>query len=444
MPLFGTNGIRGILNETLEPELAYKFGLAVATYYDSADIAVAYDNRTTSEIFRNMVHAGILNAGKNVVDLGIVPVPAAQIYCKIHSIPGVMVTASHNPPEFNGLKVISTDGSNPGREEEEKIEEIITKESFYKTTWDFVGKTRKDDAVEPYVDSILKNVKQNRIRSRRFRVLVDCANSTTSLTTPLILSRLGVKYVSLNSNLDGMFPGRSSEPSTESLGDMITIAKAGHFDLAVAHDGDGDRAFFLDENGDPIDGDKFVALIADHILDEKKGDLVFPVASSFLIERIAEKHGVRVIRTPVGAPVIAETLNRVNGIMGGEENGKVVLPHHLNSGDGGLSLALILDMLSSTDLKLSELIKRLPDYKIRRIKLKNRNDFDSIKEKIREKYSDMEMDEIDGIRLVKGDSFILVRKSGTEPAIRIFISSRDDSWINTREKEILEMISGGK
>ncbi|MGC8618356.1 MAG: phosphoglucosamine mutase [Thermoplasmata archaeon] len=443
MPLFGTNGIRGILNETLEPELAYKFGMAVATYYDTGDVAVAYDNRTTSEIFKNMVHAGILNAGKNVIDLGIVPAPAAQIYCKIHGIPGVMITASHNPPEFNGLKVISVDGSNPGRDEEEKIEEIITKESYYRTTWDSVGRTKKDDAIEPYVDAVVKNVKQNRIRGRRFRVLIDCANSTTSLTTPLILSRLGVKYVSLNSNLDGTFPGRRSEPSAESLNDMITVAKAGDFDLSVAHDGDGDRSFFLDENGDAVDGDKFVALIADHLLEERKGDLVFPVASSFLIDRIAEKHGVKVMRTAVGAPVIASALNKYGGIMGGEENGKVILPHHLNSGDGGLSLALILDLLSTTELKFSELINRLPDYKIRRIKLQNRNDFESIKEKLKNSYSDMKMDEIDGLRLVKGDSFILIRKSGTEPAIRIFISSTDDEWINSREREILDMISKG-
>ncbi|MEM0141084.1 MAG: phosphoglucosamine mutase [Thermoplasmatales archaeon] len=441
MPLFGTNGIRGIINETLEPELGFKFGMAVATYYENEDIAVAYDNRTTSEVFKNMVEAGILNAGKNVVDLGIVPAPAAQIYCKVSRIPGVIVTASHNPPEFNGLKVISYDGSNPGRNEEERIEEIITRESFYRTTWDFMGKTRRDDAIRPYVEAILKNVSPNKVRSRRFRVLVDCANSTTSLTTPLILNKMGVRYVSLNSNLDGMFPGRNSEPTPDSLTDMINTARSGEFDLSVAHDGDGDRAFFLDEKGNPIDGDKFVALIADHILESRKGNLVFPVASSFLIDRIAEKHGVKVIRTPVGTPVISDYLKKYDGIMGGEENGKVVLPQHLNSGDGGLSLALILDLLSNTEQRLSELISQMPDYKLRRLKIENRADFESIKGKLKTHFSYMKPDEIDGLRLVQGDSFILLRKSGTEPAIRIFISSLDDQWIKSREEEILGIIS---
>ncbi|MEM0167043.1 MAG: phosphoglucosamine mutase [Thermoplasmatales archaeon] len=441
MPLFGTNGIRGIINETLEPELAFKFGMAVATYYDREEIAVAYDNRTTSDIFKNMVMAGILNSGKNVVDLGIAPAPAAQIYCKFNGIPGVMITASHNPPEFNGLKVISYDGSNPGRSEEEEIEKIITQESYYKTTWDFVGKTRKDDPIRPYVDAVLKNVKPNKVRSKRFRVMVDCANSTTSLSTPAILNRMGVRYVSLNSNLDGMFPGRNSEPTTESVADMINAAKAGEFDLSVAHDGDGDRAFFLDEKGNPVDGDKLVALIADHILSSRKGDLVFPVASSFLIERIAEKHGVKVIRTPVGTPVISEALKKYKAVMGGEENGKVVLPEHLNSGDGGLALALVLDLLSDTEQKLSDLIGQLPDYKLKRIKITNRVDFDSLKEKLKSHFGYMKKDEIDGLRLVDGDSFILIRKSGTEPAIRLFISSLDDRWIAAKEKEIMDIIS---
>lgn len=440
MPLFGTNGIRGVLNETITPELGYKFGMAVGTYYADNKIAVAYDNRTTSDLFRDVVVAGLLNSGKDVVDLGMIPTPAAQIYCKLSNIPGVMITASHNPPNFNGFKVISKDGSNPGRAEEGKIEGLIENGKFNRSKWDKVGTSHKDEAITPYLKEILKNVDQDQIIKKHFRLLIDCANSTTVVTTPRLLRLLGASYVSVNANTDSYFPGREPEPTEENIKDLISFAKSTEFDLSVAHDGDGDRAVFLDENGEMIDGDKFVALAADHLLEKYKGDLVFPVASSFLIDRIAQKHGVKLIRTPVGAPIISEVLARTNGLLGGEENGKVIFPRYLNGGDGGLSLALALDIISSRGAEISELIKELPDYKLKRIKLPNRDDFKEIKAKFREYYSKMNYDEIDGIRLLEKDSFILVRPSGTEPAIRIYISSLDSEWINRREGEIRDLI----
>ncbi|MCL4334385.1 MAG: phosphoglucosamine mutase [Candidatus Thermoplasmatota archaeon] len=440
MPLFGTNGIRGILNQGLNPDLGFKFGMAVGTHYEGNEIALAYDNRTTSRLLRNMVEAGLENSGKDVIDLGMIPTPAIQVYCKLNRIPGVMITASHNPPNFNGFKVIATDGTNPGKGEEAAIEEMIMSEKFKFATWNTVGSLRKEDAVTPYLKEIIKNVDQKGIMNKHFRVMVDCANSTTLVTTPRLLQKLGVEYVSVNANEDGLFPGREPEPAYENIKDLISFAKNSKFDFSVAHDGDGDRAVFLDETGTMIDGDKFVALVADHILEKTKGDLVFPVASSFLIDRIAEKHGVRVIRTPVGAPIISETLVKTNGLMGGEENGKVILPRYLNGGDGGLSVALALDIVASRGRDISNLIKELPDYKLRRIKLQNRQDYDLIKTRLKENYAGMKMDEMDGLRLVDKDNFILLRKSGTEPAIRIYISSMNSDWIEGREKEIRKLI----
>ncbi len=440
MPLFGTNGIRGILNETITPELGYKFGMAVGTYYSDHEIALAYDNRTTSHLLKNVVESGLLNSGKSVIDLGMIPTPTAQVYCKLNEVPGAVVTASHNPPRFNGFKVISNDGTNPGFTDVSKIEELVTGEGYKRVSWDAVGDVRKDDAIRPYLKEILRNVAVTNIEKKHFRVLVDCANGTTVVTTPRLLRALGSNYVSVNANSDGFFPGRGSEPTEENIKDLVSFARNSDFDLTVAHDGDGDRAVFLDEKGNMIDGDKFVALVADHLLEKRKGDLVFPVASSFLIDRVAEKHGVKVIRTPVGAPVISETLIRTNGLMGGEENGKVILPSYLNGGDGGISLALALDIISARERKISDLIRELPDYKLRRIKLPNRSDFEEIKSKLKQRYSNMAPDEIDGLRLLERDNFILARKSGTEPAVRIYLSSMNADWIASREREIMKII----
>ncbi|MGC8655825.1 MAG: phosphoglucosamine mutase [Thermoplasmata archaeon] len=441
MSLFGTNGIRGILNETLDPELGFKLGMAVATFYDGESVAVGYDSRTSYDLLSNIVSAGIMNSGKNVIKLGLIPTPGIQIYCRINSIPGIMITASHNPPEFNGLKVIGTDGAHPSKEEEAKLENIITNEHFMRTTWDFVGKSRYDDAVAPYVRAVLSNVSPNSIAKKRFRVAADCANSTTLATTPVLLRSLQTHYLTLNANADGFFPGRNPEPTEENLKDLIIAAKNGGFDLSVAHDGDGDRAVYLDEKGNFIDGDKVVALIADHILEREKGDIVVPISSSFLIDVIAEKHGVKVIRTRVGAPVVSETLTKMKALFGGEENGGVIYPKHLNARDGAYSLAMMLDIMSYTDEPISSLIKKLPDYKIRRIKLPLKGNFETIVDRANDIYRKYKIDNIDGFRAVDRDSFILIRKSGTEPIMRIYISSKDDEWLNAREKEIRSIIS---
>lgn len=440
MALFGTNGIRGILNETLDPELGFKLGMAVATYYDGDRVAVAYDSRTSYDLLASIVSAGIMNSGKDVIKLGLVPTPAIQVYCKINSIPGIMITASHNPPEFNGLKVIGPDGAHPSKEEEAKLEEIITHEHFLRTTWDFVGRSTTEDGVKPYIKAVLSNVSRNAIRNRRFRVAADCANSTTLSTTPVLLRELQAQYLTINSNPDGFFPGRNPEPTEENLKDLITIAKSGNYDLSVAHDGDGDRAVYLDENGNFIDGDKIVALIADHILEREKGNIVVPISSSFLIDFVAKKHDVSVIRTKVGAPIVSETLTKENALFGGEENGGVIYPRHLNARDGAYSLAMILDIMASTDEPISSLIKKLPDYKIRRMKLPLKGNFDSIVTKAKEIYRRYKIDEIDGIRAVDNDSFILIRKSGTEPIMRIYISSKNDEWLQARENEVSEIL----
>lgn len=441
MSLFGTNGIRGVLNKDLAPELGYELGMAVATYYPSNSVVVGYDNRTSSELLKNMVISGLLNCGKDVVDLGMIPTPALQIYCKTYKEPGIMITASHNPPEFNGLKVIAQDGTNPGKQEEKKIENILNEKNFGKAAWRFFGKSRNDDAVELYVNEIIKNVSPTTIKESNFRIVVDCANSTTFRTTPLILSKLGVSYVTLNGNPDELFPGRKPEPTEENIKDIMAFAGLGGFNMSVAHDGDGDRAVFLDETGKLVDGDKFVAVIADHVLEKTKGDLVFPVASSFLIDRIAEKHGVKVIRTPVGSPAISDELIRRKGILGGEENGKVIYVNHLNAGDGGLSVALVLDIMASSNLKLSELVKKLPDFKLKRLRLPPIGSFEDIVDKLQGNYGNMEADHIDGLRLVDGESFILFRKSGTEPATRLYLSSQSSEWISDREREIMNIVN---
>ncbi len=440
MSLFGTNGIRGILNETLDPELAYKLGMATGSYFDSNEIAIANDNRTSSILLKQMASAGVINSGKDVIDLGLFPTPGLQVYCKIKGIPGIMITASHNPPEFNGLKLVRPDGLHPNKEEEDKIERIITGDLALKTTWDFVGKVKNDDGTEIYINSILRHIRGATIRSARLRILVDLASSVATRTTPLLLSNLGVKYISINGNPDGFFPGRNPEPTEENLKDTINFAKSGNFDLTVAHDGDADRAVFIDEKGNFIDGDKVVALIADHVLENKKGDLVVPVASSFLIDRIAKKHGVRVIRTKVGAPIIADVISQTGGILGGEENGGIIYPEHLNARDGAMALALILDIMAVRNEPISKIVSSLPDFKIKRLRVPLVKDFNAIKERLSEIYKNYEIDETDGIKFISGEKFVLIRKSGTEPLIRIYISAMEQDWIESREKEIRRVL----
>lgn len=238
LPLFGTNGIRGEPNADLTPDFAMQIGKSIGTYFKDGTIAMGRDTRDTGPMIFNAVSSGIMSAGKEILDLGILPTPAIQYYCKINRIPGVVITASHNPPRFNGIKCIAADGTELPRNQEEIIEGIYYDRTFIQATWNNCGRVRIiTDAVERYLAGVMQQVNAEAIRTQEFRVAFDAGNGAAYSSTPELLRRLGCSVVTLNANPDGKFTSRNSEPKPENLKDLINVVSSGKFDLGIAHDG---------------------------------------------------------------------------------------------------------------------------------------------------------------------------------------------------------------
>ena len=441
-PLFGTNGIRGEPNADLTPDFAMQIGKSIGTYFKDGTIAMGRDTRDTGPMIFNAVSSGIMSAGKEILDLGILPTPAIQYYCKINRIPGVVITASHNPPRFNGIKCIAADGTELPRNQEEVIEGIYYDRTFIQATWNNCGRVRIiTDAVERYLTGIMQQVDTEAIRTREFRVAFDAGNGASYSSTPELLRRLGCSVVTLNANPDGKFTSRNSEPKPENLKDLINVVSGGKFDLGIAHDGDADRAVFIDSKGHFVDGDITLSLIVKSTI--KPGDrVVTPISSSDAMDEICAAGGAELIRTRVGAPLVSRTMIEKKAKIGGEENGGIIYGPHQYCRDGAMTAALVLNLMAARKSGLKELISEIPEYHIHKLSTDRKVEWEIIKRGILGYASDMKTDTSDGIKVFLKDGWVLVRPSGTEPIIRIYGESRTFARARDIAQEYQALIDG--
>jgi len=420
--LFGTNGVRGITNESMNAELALKLGKAIGTYFQG-NIIVATDTRTSNEMLKNAVIAGLVATGCNVFDAKIAPSPTLQYYVK-HSDAdaGVIITASHNPPEFNGIKVIDADGIELSRNKEKEIEKIYFNERFKLAAWNELGKVYDIDILDFYIEGILEKVDVEKIKSNDFKVVVDCGNGAACYTMPYLVSQMA-DVISLNAQPDGNFPGRKPEPTEENIKDLMRTVKAVNADLGVAYDGDADRAVFVDEKGNFIHGDKSLAVMAGYIVEKKRGKVVTPVSTSSCVEEYVKARGGEIVYTKVGAPIVARKMVEVDAVFGGEENGGLMFPSHQYCRDGGMATAAMLELLAVKGKKLSEMVTEVPSYYLVKTKVKCENNRE-VMEKLRKVIEGDQIDYTDGIKVYTDDGWVLIRPSGTEPIIRIYAEAK--------------------
>ena len=443
MRLFGTNGIRGKIGEEFTPDFLVNVGRAIGTYLPpGSDVILGTDTRVSANMVKDAVISGLLSAGVNVIDIGIAPTPAIQLYTKRHGDFGIAITASHNPPEFNGVKAIAQDGTELPRSEEEKIEKIYFSGKFRNVEWDKVGNYEiREDANEEYVNSILSLVDVNRIKEKHFKVVLDCANGASCFTSPYLLEKLGCKVISLNCQSDGRFPGHNSEPKPENLKDLVEMVKATNADLGIAHDGDADRAIFVDDRGRYLYGDKTLALVAREIVKERKGIVVTPVSSSLALEAVVKKEGGEVVYTKVGAPIVARKMIEVDAIFGGEENGGLIFPEHQYCRDGAMALAKIIEILAKKEKNLSELVDELPKYKQMKISVECENEKkEKVLEELKKRVKGENVNTLDGVKIMGKDWWVLIRPSGTEPIYRIYAEARDENILKKKVEKYKEML----
>lgn len=446
--MFGTNGVRGVINEDFTVELVLKLSRAIGSMFGPGMVAIARDSRKGGEMFTQALISGLTSTGCSVVNLGPVPIPTLQYMIpRLGCIAGVMVTASHNPPQFNGIKVIGSNGIETSRETENQIEMIYQSNQFKTADWNKIGEvTRNDSAIDVYIEGIKSQLNLEKIRTKNLKVIVDCANSVGGLVTPRLLRELGCTVVSLNAQLDGSFPGRNPEPIPENLKDLSTAVTAMGADLGIAHDGDADRATFVDETGRVLWGDQSFALIASRILAKKRGStLVTPVSSGRLIEDVAQKAGAKIDWTEVGSVVVSHRIEEIGAELGGEENGGVFYPDHQPVRDGAMTASQIVEMIVLEAKTLSQLVSELPTYFNTKVKVPvPQEKKESILEAILDLSKDMNRITIDGVKIIRDEGWILIRPSGTEPLYRCFAEGKTQEIADCLSEEGVELIERAK
>ncbi|MFZ3169804.1 MAG: phosphoglucosamine mutase [Candidatus Methanoperedens sp.] len=412
MALFGSSGIRGLANKEITPGLALSVGLAVGSLHGSA--VIARDPRTSGEMIEHAVISGLLSAGCSVTRIGMVPTPTLAYAARNFSC-GIMITASHNPSQYCGIKVWNRDGIAFDSRQQDEIESIIKDRTWKTAEWQNIGNVYQADAIEEHARMILSKVGRTSLK-----VVVDCGCGAASVITPYVLRRMGCTVITLNSQPDGFFPARDPEPVEKNLELLKKATLSFGADLGIAHDGDADRMMAVDGKGRYIEGDKLLAFFG---IRETKHSIVVPVDTSIMVDDVLK--GREIYRTRVGDVYIAEELKKRNAEFGGEPSGSWIFPGISLCPDGILAAARLVEIVQNEG-RLDALIDELPTYPMIRgaVLCSNENKAAAMK-KIAESLRKIgEVTDIDGIRVDADNGWILVRPSGTEPKIRITAEAR--------------------
>ena len=440
--LFGTNGIRGVAGREIDSGLAFRVGSALGALFPKRRVLIGRDGRLSSSMLLEGVAAGLLAQGNDVEDRGLITTPALEFMVKhTSSSVGVIITASHNPPEYNGFKVVNSDGIEIPRSKEEKMEALIHRDRW-RAGYQPGQRVIREGQIGSYFEKLESQVLA-RDGIENLKIVVDAGNGVGALTTPRLLRKLGAHVIGVNDIIDGEFPGRNSEPRPENLGALMKIVREEKADLGIAHDGDGDRAIFVDETGAIQPGDRTLALIEDELLMNHPGaKIVAPINTSMVVSEVAKKRKGKLILTKVGSIEVSRTVVRVGALLGGEENGGIFYAPHHPVRDGTIAAVLVVNAIIRNGRPLSKLLDRLPKFYMIKEKIpckegaKDRA-IGALKSKLKGRISSS----LDGIRVdLKERGWILVRASGTEPLLRFYAEAKTESQLREILKEFRPLV----
>ena len=391
-------------------------------------VSVGRDGRISSVMLLEAVVAGALALGNDVYDYGLITTPALEFDIKdSKSSVGVMITASHNPPEYNGFKIVDSDGIEIPRSKEEKMERLVDR-NVWRTSRNSGSRTNVMGGVIAYLDKIEEQI-DSKDKAANLKIVVDTGNGVSALTTLELLRRIGVNVIAINDTIDGHFPGRNSEPRPENLGALVEVVRKEGADLGLAHDGDGDRAIFVDEKGEVIPGDRSLALIEEDLLKiHHGGKIVTPINTSMVVSEVARKWKGTLILTKVGSIEVSRTVVRERALLGGEENGGVFYSPHHPVRDGTMAAVLVINSITRNRKSISESIAQLPTYYMVKEKIPcsaeaKERAINKLKARLKGSISST----LDGIRVdVEGLGWFLVRASGTEPLLRFYAEAKTE------------------
>jgi len=421
------SGVRGLIGDGLTPRVAMQFGMAFGTVIKGKKVIVGRDTRASGKVLKNALFCGLVSSGCEVVDLGICPTPTVLLQARKEKCYGIVITASHNPQPWNGLKFANKDGTFLNKRQMNQLHNIYKAKKFNTVIdcEDVSEAVCKDDkALDLHINEVLKNLNKNLIRKQGFKVACDFCNGTGAVITKKFLSKLGCKAYTINDEPNGRF-AHNPEPTPKNLRQLSRLVKRKKADIGIAQDPDADRLALCDEKGVAIGEENTLSLAVKAILRKKKGKVVVNASTSKSIDKITQEFGVKLIRTAVGEINVVERMRKAGALIGGEGNGGVIYPKVNLCRDSFVGIGIILQYMAETKKTLSELVRGITQYKMVKGKIHcTSEEAKSAVDNLKKKFKSNELDLVDGIKIIWPQGWVHLRPSNTEPIIRIIAEAK--------------------
>jgi phosphomannomutase len=438
------SGIRGIVGDGLEPETIIKYTNAYADFIGRGKVVVGRDARITGELVNQITTGTLLAKGIDVIDIGICPTPTVQFNVKkLKAQGGIAISASHNPNEWNALKLLNETGQFLSPEEYNQMQKFLQNDKPKYKSWDKIGKwTEYATGVQNHVDAIfdLGIIYVDEIRKRRFKVLLDCVNGAGAYVLPEFLREFGCEVFEMNCEKTGIFP-RTPEPLPENLTETLKRVKEVKADLGIVVDPDVDRLVLITDKGEPFSEENTIVQVVKFVLSRKKGNVVVNLSTTRAVDDIAKKFGCLVFRSAVGEANVVKKMKEVNAVIGGEGSGGVIFPELHYGRDALVGIALTLQHLADFGKPLSKLKDELPQYFIVKKKIEVLANPDKIIKKLIDKFSEHKINIEDGLRVDFDDHWVHFRKSNTEPIVRVIVEAKAEAEAKSLSEKYLDLIS---
>ena len=436
------SGVRGVIGESLTPALLTRFAQAFGTYVGPATIVLGHDPRTSSEMVKQAVIAGLLSSGCRVIDIGMCPVPTVQLLVRHHRAHGgIAITASHNPAEWNALKFIGSDGLFLNSGQAREMLDIYHQGEYTKVAGTEMREVEEfSGATDLHIHKILEVLGPLPSREKPLRVVLDACNGAGSLVGPKLLEALGAEVIPINVAPNGLFP-RPAEPVAENLGDLSAAVTQHSADIGFAQDMDADRLAVVSEQGKPIGEDYTLLLAALYVLGKEPGPVVANLSSTSALQEVADRFNYPLFLTKIGEVNVTEVMQRESAVIGGEGNGGVIYPRINFARDSLVGMAVVLHLMAETGQSITELVNSLPPFSMIKEKLVCPSQkISSVLRMLRNDYADYPLDVRDGVKVVLPKGWFLVRGSNTEPIIRVIAEAPTETAAREIVRGVFEKV----
>ena len=437
------SGVRGVIGDSLTPALLTRFAQAFGTHTGAGTIVIGRDPRTSGEMVKHAVIAGVLSSGSRVVDIGMCPVPTVQLQVRQrHAHGGIAITASHNPAEWNALKFIGPAGLFLDAGQARELLDIYHQGEYTKVPGAEIRTVEEvEGATDAHIKAILDALGPLPKTDKPLRVVLDSCNGAGSIVGPKLLEALGAEVITINVTPDGSFP-RPAEPVAENLRDLCDAVREHSADIGFAQDMDADRLAIVSENGEPIGEDYTLALASLYVLQRERGPIVANLSTTSALDDIAQQFGCPVFRTKIGEVNVTDGMRQHRAVVGGEGNGGVIYPRINFGRDSLVGMALVLHLLSESGQSVSELLETFPSYSIVKEKMEcSSQRIPGVLRMLRQEYARFPIDTRDGVKVIMPDGWFLVRGSNTEPIIRIVAEARSEDKARQMVSDVYEQVT---